>query len=57
MKEINWKAFELKNPNTTAAFENLCYFLFCRRYKCSEGVKTDFNQERIRINSLFKIRL
>lgn len=44
MKEINWKAFELKNPNTTAAFENLCYFLFCRRYKCSEGVKTDFNQ-------------
>lgn len=44
MKEINWKAFELRNPNTTAAFENLCYFLFCRRYKCSEGVKTDFNQ-------------
>jgi hypothetical protein len=44
MKEINWKSFEIKNPNTTSAFENLCYFLFCRRYKCSEGVKTDFNQ-------------
>ncbi len=44
MIEIDWKIFELKHPKVTDAFEILCYFLFCRRYNLSEGVRTDFNQ-------------
>lgn len=44
MIDINWKAFELNHPKATEAFEMLCYFLFCRRYNLSEGVRTDFNQ-------------
>lgn len=44
MIDINWKVFEIKNPKATEAFENLCYFLFCRRYGFKEGVRTDFNQ-------------
>lgn len=44
MVDINWKAFELKHPKATDAFETLCYFLFCRKYRLIEGVRTDFNQ-------------
>jgi len=44
MIEINWKAFELKHPKSTEAFETLCYFLFCRKYNLTEGIRTDFNQ-------------
>lgn len=44
MKEINWKAFELKHTKATEAFEMLCYFLFCRKYNQTEGIRTDFNQ-------------
>ncbi|SHI01033.1 hypothetical protein SAMN02745196_02320 [Clostridium collagenovorans DSM 3089] len=44
MIDINWKRFELKNPKATESFENMCYFLFCRRYGITEGIRTDFNQ-------------
>lgn len=44
MIDINWKRFELKNPKATEAFETLCYFLFCRKYKVTDGIRTDFNQ-------------
>lgn len=44
MVDINWKAFGLKHPKATDAFEALCYFLFCRKYRLIEGVRTDFNQ-------------
>ena len=44
MIEINWKKFEIKNPKATEAFETLCYFLFCRRFNITEGIRTDFNQ-------------
>ena len=44
MIDINLKRFELKNPKATEAFESMCYFLFCRRYKINEGIRTDFNQ-------------
>ncbi|MFZ7130765.1 MAG: NACHT domain-containing protein [Eubacteriales bacterium] len=44
MIEINWNKFEVKNPKATDAFENMCYFLFCRKYGMKEGIRTDFNQ-------------
>lgn len=44
MIEINWNVFKLKHPNSTEAFETLCYFLFCRKYNLTEGIRTDFNQ-------------
>lgn len=44
MIEIDWKIFEIKHAKATEAFENLCYFLFCRKYNLAEGVRTDFNQ-------------
>jgi len=44
MIDINWKEFEVKHPKATEAFENLCYFLFCRKYSLTEGIRTDFNQ-------------
>lgn len=44
MLEINWKKFEIKNPKATEAFETLCYFLFCRKFNITEGIRTDFNQ-------------
>lgn len=44
MIDINWKKFEVKNPKATEAFENMCYFLFCRKYGIKEGIRTDFNQ-------------
>lgn len=44
MISINWKKFEIKNPKATEAFETLCYFLFCRKFNLTEGIRTDFNQ-------------
>ena len=44
MVHINWNVFQLKNPKTTEAFETLCYFLFCRKYNLTEGIRIDFNQ-------------
>ena len=44
MWKINWKKFEIKNPKATEAFETLCYFLFCRKFNITEGIRTDFNQ-------------
>lgn len=44
MQKIDWEKFKQKNPNYREAFEELCYHLFCRRYKLTEGVRVDFNQ-------------
>lgn len=44
MIKIDWKRFEIKNPKATEAFETLCYFLFCRKFNITEGIRTDFNQ-------------
>ena len=40
MIKINWKKFEIKNPKATEAFETLCYFLFCRKFNITEGIRT-----------------
>ena len=42
--EINWKKFEIKNPKATESFETLCYFLFCRKFNITGGIRTDYNQ-------------
>ncbi len=44
MVNISWDQFRIKNPNMRVAFEELCYFLFCRRFELAEGIRTDFNQ-------------
>jgi hypothetical protein len=44
MQEINFTRFKVKNPDYTYAFEQLCYHLFCRSLKVTEGVRADFNQ-------------
>jgi len=44
MLRLNWSDFKLKNENCTKSFEELCYHLFCRKYKLKEGVRADYNQ-------------
>lgn len=41
---LSWNQFKIKNLDTTNAFEELCYFLFCRRYEQAEGIRADYNQ-------------
>jgi hypothetical protein len=37
--EVNWDNFEAKfNPNKQAAFERLCYLLFCKEHNKSTGI-------------------
>ncbi|TWI85870.1 NACHT domain-containing protein [Lacibacter cauensis] len=42
--KINWQIFRVKNEDNTKAFEELCYHLFCRKYKQLEGIRVDYNQ-------------
>ena len=44
MFDINWNRFALLHTDCSAAFETLCYHLFCRKYKQKDGIRTDFNQ-------------
>lgn len=44
MIKVDWNKFETKNPKATEAFEMLCYFLFCRKFNITDGIRTDFNQ-------------
>ncbi|CAI8878312.1 NACHT domain-containing protein [Chryseobacterium sp. IT-36CA2] len=44
MNKIDWNSFRVKNKNYNEAFEELCYQLFCRKHKFSEGIMADFNQ-------------
>ncbi|GIL18595.1 MAG: hypothetical protein BroJett040_23460 [Oligoflexia bacterium] len=44
MISIDWNQFRVRNKDATGAFEDLCYHLFCRKYRLSDGVKVDFNQ-------------
>jgi hypothetical protein len=45
--KINWDQFKVKHENPTKTFEELCYHLFCRRYKLSPGIRVDYNQAGI----------
>lgn len=44
MQRIDFNQFKVKNPNYREAFEELCYYLFCREFNLSEGVRSDFNE-------------
>lgn len=44
MQKINWEQFKIKNENRTKAFEDLCYHLFCRKYKLKDGIRANYNQ-------------
>ncbi len=47
MYNINWKEFEIKNKNYRDSFEDLAYFLFCRRFKRDTGIFRYKNQTGI----------
>ncbi|MBN2198108.1 NACHT domain-containing protein [Candidatus Wolfebacteria bacterium] len=42
--EINFDQFRIKNPNFRESFEQLCYYLFCRRFKITKGILRHKNQ-------------
>ena len=44
MIKINWNKFKIKNENHTKAFEDLSYFLFCRKFKQLAGIFRYKNQ-------------
>jgi len=44
MISIDWNQFRIKNRNQSEAFEELCYYLFCRKFKITDGIPADFNQ-------------
>lgn len=46
MNRIDWNKFRL-NPNCQTAFEELCYYLFCRKFKLYNGITTYHNQPGI----------
>lgn len=50
MNKIDWNTFKVKNDNYTKSFEELCYQLFCREHKFTEGIPADFNQAGLETN-------
>lgn len=46
MNRIDWNKFRL-NPDYQNAFEELCYCLFCRKFKLYNGITTYHNQPGI----------
>lgn len=47
MQRINWDKFRIINTDYQKAFEELCYNLFCRKFKLYEGITTYHNQPGI----------
>jgi hypothetical protein len=41
--KIDWNQFKVKNENHRKSFEDLCYFLFCRKFHIKEGIRADYN--------------
>lgn len=44
MIKINWDKFKVKNEDYRKSFEELAYFLFCRKFSKSDGIRVDYNQ-------------
>ncbi len=44
VQKINWDRFKVKNENYRVAFEDLCYYLFCRKFNLTGGIRADFNE-------------
>ncbi len=47
MQKINWNQFKLKNPDANSAFEDLCYYIFCRKHEVNEGALSEHSQAGI----------
>lgn len=47
MIKINWNQFKIKNSNHQEAFEDLSYFLFCRKFRKNDGIFRYKNQTGI----------
>ncbi|MCF6777781.1 hypothetical protein L3V83_14520 [Thiotrichales bacterium 19X7-9] len=45
--KIDWNQFKVNNPNYNSAFEQLTYFLFCRKYEVISGIHRYKNQAGI----------
>lgn len=43
--KIDWNEFRVKQDNPTKAFEDLCYHLFCRKFRLAEGVRVNYNHK------------
>lgn len=43
--KIDWNAFKVKQDQPSKAFEDLCYHLFCRKFKLSDGVRVNYNHK------------
>jgi hypothetical protein len=41
--KIDWNQFKVKNENYRKSFEDLCYYLFCRKFCIKEGIRVDYN--------------
>ena len=53
LSKINWNRFKLKNEDYRKAFEELSYFLFCRKFSISEGIRADYNQTGLETYPIF----
>ena len=47
MTKINWDKFKVKNENYQKSFEELAYYLFCRKFKKNSGIFRYKNQTGI----------
>ncbi len=47
MVRFDWNKFKVVNRDYQKAFEELCYHLFCRKFKLFEGITTYHNQPGI----------
>ncbi len=53
MYKIDFNEFKIRNPNPRKAFEELCYHLFCRKFRLSEGIRADFNEVGLETKPVF----
>ncbi len=53
LHKINWDQFKVKNENYRKSFEDLCYYLFCRKYGKAEGIRVDYNQVGLETHPIY----
>jgi hypothetical protein len=56
MIKINWDKFKVKNENYQKSFEEIAYFLFCRKFKKTSGVFRYKNQTGIETEPILEKR-
>lgn len=45
LHKIDWNEFKVKHDDPSKAFEDLCYHLFCRKFRLAEGVRVNYNHK------------